>query len=117
MTRTTGVAAVAAVLLMTSGCGGDDGTGADQSVSAPETASTGCEDAFATAAEVDEPQESQEALWVAFTACADLEEFTAAAEQHPDALDGADPETYVTTECRDEPAVGGTPVCDDVSVP
>lgn len=78
-------------------------------------ASSGCDAAFASAAAVSDIEDAQEDLWPAFSDCADLAEFTAASELHPDALDGTDPETYATNQCLYEPTVAGTPVCEDVS--
>jgi len=47
--------------------------------------------------------------------CATIEEFEAAAEQFPDALDGADVRTFVANRCGFKPALVETAICGEVS--
>lgn len=75
------------------------------------TKGTACEEAFAEAAAVDEMQDSNEDLFPAVRACANVEEWTAASAQHPDALDGADPEFYLTNLCANYPEISSEPLC------
>lgn len=72
---------------------------------------TPCLDAFEDAAEVPDTQDTLADLWPAVDACETLEDFTAASEEHPDALDGADPETYVRNQCEYEPEVADSALC------
>lgn len=126
--------AVAALVLL-AGCGGateepaleaqtsavqdDSGQASPPAQQAPSAApeetqgTSACQMAFADAAAVDPLQDSHADLWPAFDACADLAEFSAASQMHPDALDGVDPETYATEQCAAEPELQDSPVCRD----
>lgn len=73
-----------------------------------------CEQAFAAAAAVDEMQDLVEDLFPAVRACTSLDEWSAASVQHPDALDGTDPELYLTNLCRFSPEVTDEPLCSEV---
>jgi hypothetical protein len=101
-TRTIVTALVA--LFALSACGGESDS----------SEASACEDAFAEAAQVDEMQDAHSDLWPAFEACGSVEEFAAASDAHPDALDGVDPQTYAENQCASEPEVEGTPVCESV---
>lgn len=76
-----------------------------------------CGDAVAEAAGVGDVQDSVEDLDPAIVACADMDEFTAAVEDHPDALDDADPETFVSNRCQhsEDPEVADSAICADVA--
>jgi hypothetical protein len=85
-------------------------------------AGTGCGDARSTCeAAVDEAVElanTQDVATVfdeAIDACASLEEFEAALEEFPDALDGGDARTFIADRCANEPAIADTPICTEVS--
>lgn len=69
------------------------GTGTGEEASA-------CEQAMADAAAVDEMQDTVPDLYPAVEACGTVDEWTDAAEAHPDALDGADPETFLGNVCQ-----------------
>lgn len=69
-----------------------------------------CSSAFAAASSADPGPEQDEDLWATFDACADLDEFSEAAAVHPDVL-ADEPEAFVTSACRDEPAVAGSVLC------
>ncbi|MXX67251.1 MAG: hypothetical protein F4Z40_09795 [Chloroflexi bacterium] len=75
------------------------------------SASTQCMIAFQTAASVSDLRDQHSDLWPAFQACMNLDEWVAASEAHPDALDGADPIRYAFNQCASESAVGGSNVC------
>lgn len=111
--------AAAAVFLL-AGCGGGGEQVAEPTATPPEAIATeavptaapsACEAAVASAAQVDPVQDINEDLWAAFDACASLEEFQTAAEAHPGALDGADPETYVRNGCQYYPEVADSQLC------
>lgn len=69
------------------------GTGTSEELSA-------CDQAMADAAEVDDMQDTVEDLHPAVEACGTVDEWTDAAEAHPDALDGADPEMFLANVCQ-----------------
>lgn len=98
------VAAAAVLALALTGCGG----GGDE---ASTSAGGDCDEAFQTASEVSDFQDTQEDLHPAFSACADYEEWAAASERYPTVLDGADPRTYASNQCQFTPALASTPVC------
>lgn len=70
---------------------------------------TACDDAFREAASISDMQDRVEDLDPALRACSSIEEWVAAAERHPRALDGVDPETWLRNRCQ----FGGpdTPLC------
>ncbi|MBW3663522.1 MAG: hypothetical protein KY469_10520 [Actinobacteria bacterium] len=76
-----------------------------------------CGDAFADAAAVDAMQDTNEDLYPAVIACQDLAAFADAAEDHPGALDGVDPETWLDNICQsaDDPDVTGSALCSEVT--
>lgn len=96
---------IAATVFLLAGCGG----GSADDAPPAETASP-CEAAFASAAQVDEMQDTGADLVPAFTACKTLAEFEAASKTYPKALDGPDPELVATTRCQDAP-VSDSPLC------
>lgn len=76
------------VLFVTTACGGGS----------PEL--TDCEQAFADAAAVSDFQDTVEDLDPAVRSCESLEEWVAASEAYPAALDGVDPETFLRNRCQ-----------------
>ena len=78
---------------------------------------TECLEAFQAAHEVDPMQDTHADLYPAFHACATLDEWTAANERYPEAIDGADPVTYALNVCEsaEAEAVQGSPVCEAVA--
>lgn len=80
----------------------------------PSEAISECEDAFATAAAIDPMQDANEDLFPAVRACASVAEWTEASAQHPDALDGIDPETVLANLCLNYPAISSEPLCSQV---
>lgn len=113
--------------LVLAGCGGGEAEGpvASQASSVPAVAgmpaspSAGparsqCEDAVAVAAEVGGTGDQPDDLWPAFDACGSVDELASADQVHPEALDGADPATYVSTQCETEPAVEGSVLCESL---
>lgn len=91
-----GVIAFAALLALTvASCSGDD-TSSDTSSQATESA---CEQAFSQAASVSDMQDTIGDLYPAIRACKTVNEWTAASNVHPDALDGADPVVFLTNAC------------------
>lgn len=71
-----------------------------------------CEEAFKDAAEVDELRDTHEDLWPAFESCGSIEEFAAASQKHPGAVEeGVDPQTYVENQCLYEPALEHARLC------
>ncbi len=73
---------------------------------------TGCESAMKAAHDVDDMRDTVTDIDPAIAACSTLAEFAAASERFPDALDGADPATYVSNRCADT-ATGA--LCDEVA--
>lgn len=72
-----------------------------------------CEKAFKDAADVHELRDSHEDLWPAFESCGSIEEFAAASEKHPGAVEqGVDPQTYVENQCLYEPALASALLCE-----
>jgi hypothetical protein len=104
-------AALLALSVALAGCGG--GGDDEEPAEGPEVSA--CEEAFAEAAEVDDMSDVHEDLWPAFEACGDLDEFSAAAEKYPDAINGTDPETYAKNGCLYEESLAESPVCVDIS--
>jgi hypothetical protein len=78
--------------MATSGC-----TPQLQSTAAAETA---CEAEFRRSAAKDHTLGRGRGLDQALRVCESLEEWTAASEAHPGALDGIDPETFLRHACR-----------------
>jgi hypothetical protein len=89
--------AFAALLALTLASCSSDNTGGDTSSgTATESA---CEGAFAAAAAIGDMEDTVEDLDPAVRACETIDEWTAASEAHPGALDGADPVVYLTNRC------------------
>jgi hypothetical protein len=59
----------------------------------------GCNDAFAEAAAVSDLEDTLEDLEPAVTACTSAEDWTAASDAYPAAVDGADPLVFLANEC------------------
>jgi hypothetical protein len=77
-----------------------------------EAVSAECMNAMRTAASVSDMQDTVSDLYPALEACGTVEAFTAASEEHPDALDGVDPETFARNACRSAPqAARDAPLC------
>lgn len=102
--RTT-TAAIAAALLLLTGCDSGGSRGGDN-IAEPSNA---CEEVFASA-DVGEGQDSVEDLYPAFDACETVAQFEAAAEKYPDVLD-VEPDLYVENSCRNAPAVAESALC------
>lgn len=113
----------AAMTLMISGCSAPasdnepiaaEPPAQESEAQTPGAEASACDTAFAEAASVSDMEDQLSDLWPAFTACGTLEEFIAASENHPDALDGADPEIYATNQCLYEPVVEDSPICAEI---
>jgi hypothetical protein len=87
----------------------------DAEIRQPEAAaySEASGDPVADAAEVDDMQDTVEDLDLAIAACADLSEFIAATNDHPDVLDGADADTFAMNRClySEDAAVQASAIC------
>ncbi|CAN5880508.1 hypothetical protein BH23ACT12_BH23ACT12_22110 [soil metagenome] len=84
----------------------------------PGSVSARCAAAFEAAASVSAYQDTHEDLFPAYSACSSVDEWKAASEQHPGAIDGAEPVAYVQTVCANNQAVlGDTPICVAVNQP
>lgn len=91
-----------------------EGTGQGAEGARTEVAS-GCLLAFRTAAAVDDMHDTHQDMFPAFTECKTLEEWVAASEMYPAALDGVDPRMYARNVCRSyEAEVGDSPICQAV---
>lgn len=73
-----------------------------------------CDEAFAQAAEASDFEDSVSDLYPAVRACDSVEEWVEASEAHPDALDGADPRTFLRNICQGD-AVADAELCAQVS--
>lgn len=74
-----------------------------------------CQEAFKRAAEVDQFRDKHEDLWPAFETCRSVEQFAAASEEHPGALEAdVDPQTYVENQCLYEAALEAAPLCEGI---
>lgn len=94
------LAVVAVVLFAVTGCG---------------AGGSPCEHAVRDAAAISGTEDSASILDEAITKCGSLQEFSAATDQFPDALDGADALTFVTNRCAHEPSVASSSLCDEVA--
>lgn len=74
-----------------------------------------CESAVREAAEVSGMEDTVEDLDDAIRECGSLEEFEAAAEQFPDALDGTDARTFIANRCEFEPSLANSALCADAT--
>lgn len=84
----------ATVVFLAAACGGVESEGP------AAKAGTACLDAFERAAQVGDMQDTVEDLDPAVRACKSLQEWKAADQAHPGALDGTDPETFLRNRCR-----------------
>lgn len=100
--RCVTVAVSVATLLLLTACGGG----------APEGVSGECASAFEQAAAVSDLQDTHEDLFPAYSACKTLDEWKAADDAYPDAMDGVDPIVYARNVCDSNSArLGSTPIC------
>ena len=106
------VVGAVALLVVIANLGGDETPSV--STEPPGPVQSEVDEAFEAAAAVDELQDVNEDLFPAVRACASLAEWSAASAQHPDALDGGDPETVLTNLCQFSPEVVGEPLCSEV---
>jgi hypothetical protein len=103
MGRNGAAIVLAGVLVAVGGCGDDD----DE-----VRPSEACSQAFADAAAVSEMQDTHEDLFSAYFACETLDDWIAANDEHPDAIDGVDPTMYASTVCEgNEDEIGESPIC------
>lgn len=121
MKRLTAVV-VAALLL--AGCGAQDGadpareeTPVPREQRAEGAYSQECGQLLADAAAVAETEDTVEDTDAAIVACGSVAEFSAAAEDHPDALDGVDPVTWLTNRCQhaEGPDVADSDICQELA--
>lgn len=102
-----GIAVVALIFVANQG---------DGDATAESVASQACLDAMQQAAAVDEMQDTVSDLYPALAACDSLEAWSAASEEYPDALDGAEPETFARNACVTAPeAAREGPLCQEVA--
>lgn len=114
MRRRTALAVCMPLALLLASCGDDDDTtttaepvedtstvpDGDQPAEGEAALPTpGCDDAFDQAASVDKMQDTVEDLYPAARACESLEDWIAASERHPDAIEDADPEVFARNVC------------------
>lgn len=115
--------ALAAALL--AGCGGDtDEPAATETTTQEQPADTEtaaysdeCGSAVEEAANIPAGEDTVEDLDPAIVACADLDAFAAATSDYPDALDGTDPETFVSNRCQysEDSNLTGSAICSEVA--
>lgn len=79
--------------LLLVGCGGSGGTTVEEDL-------TPCQTVFKEAAEKSDLEDSVDDLNLAFVECETEEEWIAASEKYPAALDGADPITFINNRCE-----------------
>lgn len=70
-----------------------------------------CEKAMEAAAAVSSMQDKLEDVNPAIRSCGSMNEFVAASSKFPEALDGADEETFVSYRCEDDSSLKSTPIC------
>jgi hypothetical protein len=80
-------------------------------------AGSACESAVRDAANISSTQDTVSDLDAAIEECASLADLEAAADQFPDALDGADVRTFVSNRCAAEPAIAETAICGELLTP
>lgn len=77
-----------------------------------QTVSDRCAEAFESAANVSAYQDTHEDLFPAYSACSSVEEWRAADQVYPEAIDGVDPVRYAMTVCAsNQQRLGDTPIC------
>lgn len=89
-------------------CGGDDD-------GEPAAARTACESAFAAAAAIGDTEDTVEDLDSAVESCTTVEEWSAASDQYPDALDGVDPLTFLANRCQPGGGLAQSDLCTAVA--
>ncbi len=94
-----------AAIALAAGCSDDNG----DSDSEP---SSDCEAAMQEAAEVDNNEQSITDIDPAISACPDVATFVSVSENYPDALQGNDPQTFISDRCADS-AQGA--ICDEIA--
>jgi hypothetical protein len=99
----------ALVLLALTACGGGTATGGG--AGGDTGGLSACEAAMQRAAEIDPMQDTVSDLDPAIQQCESLDEFTAAAERFPDALDGGPATTFLSNRCPLEPSLELEAVC------
>lgn len=114
-----GVVLAWSLVLIASGCGFDgDGSAGLPPSSEALTESEGCASAFERAASVSEFHDTHADLFPAYAACRNIEEWTAASDHFPEAIDGVDPIRYAMTVCADnQTELGQTAICRTVNRP
>lgn len=103
------VAAMAVVALVLVGCATED----VEDTSAGATVSAECNKAFEDAAAVGEMEDTVQDLDPALQACTSIDEWIAAAESNPGAIDG-DPVQFLLNRCLDTEVAAGA-ICDEVT--
>lgn len=87
------------------------GASATETDTQSDTTVSACEEAFSEAAAVDEMQDLIEDLFPAVHACSTLDEWAAASDAYPDALDGANPELFLTNICANYSEIADAELC------
>lgn len=117
-------AAMALATFLLAGCASRDGTdpAMDETPVPREDRveavySEECGQLLADAAAVAETEDTVEDTDAAIVACGSVAEFSAAAEDNPDALDGADPVTWLENRCRhsEGPDVANSDICQELA--
>lgn len=124
------VLVIATVVIAASSCGSSQQTATSESkqTSAPSSGSANissteetsksvsseCENAVKGAAEISDMKNTVEDLDPAIQKCQALEDFTAAANKYPQALDGVDAKTFATNRCTYNPALQNTSICKEL---
>lgn len=102
-----------ALALVAGACGGGSSEDSGDSGSPDDESLPACEQAFKDAGEVSDMQDTHEDLFPAYSACMSLEEWEAADEKYPDAIDGVEPRLYAQNVCsNNQEAIGDTPICE-----
>ena len=91
-------------------CSSDD---AGSDTSSDQATESACESAFAAAATIGDMEDTVEDLDPAIRVCKSVDEWIAASEAHPGAIDFADPVVYLTNRClySSEPDSAQTVLC------
>lgn len=116
------VIAIGLATLLLAGCAAQGGpeaaTGDDAAGQTSQAAySEECGRLLADAAAVEGTDDTVEDTDAAIFACASVAEFSAAAEDHPEAIDGADPVTWLENRCRhaEGPDVKSSAICQELA--
>ena len=106
-----GLIMMAALLaLPITSCSADESDGDSGDVVAAPTQSA-CESAVAAAASIGDMEDTVEDLDPAIRACKSVDEWIAANDAYPDALDGVDPVVYLTNRCLYGEGLESTDLC------